>query len=180
MFTLDKLGFTIYSETCVNRTLNNSDSSINLNLDKVPMHKLFVNLTCINRTPVYSKNKSWFLGDYIQTGLTVQVMIITSDRVRNVTFGTSHQQSRLWNLQPDNIRESPSIQALKYSLKSNISSKPFYYYTGSRLGQILHSRLRMQCSSLNQHLYRKNIVDSPNCVCGLTESTTHYLFHYPR
>jgi hypothetical protein len=57
-------------------------------------------------------------------------MIITSDRVRNVTFGTNHQQSRLWNLQPDNIRESPSIQALKYSLKSNVSSKPFYYYTG--------------------------------------------------
>jgi hypothetical protein len=66
---------------------------------------------------------------------------------------------------------------LKYSLKSNISSKPFYYYTGSRLGQILHCRLRMQCSSLNQHLYRKNIVDSPNCICGSTESTTHYLFH---
>ena len=85
-----------------------------------------------------------------------------------------------WNLQPDNIRLSPSIQALKYSLKSNISSKPFYYYTGSRLGQILHSSLRMQCSSLNQHLYRKNIVDSPNCICGLTESTTHYLFHCPR
>jgi hypothetical protein len=68
--------------------------------------------------------------------------------------------------QPDNIRLSSSIQALKYSLKSNISSIPFYYYTGSRLGQILHSRLRMQCSSLNQHLYRKNIVDSPNCICG--------------
>jgi hypothetical protein len=59
-------------------------------------------------------------------------------------------------------------------------SEPFYYYTGSRLGQILHSRLRMQYSSLNQHLYRKNIVDSPNCICGLTESTTHYLFHSPR
>jgi hypothetical protein len=87
---------------------------------------------------------------------------------------------RLWNLQPDNIRLSPSIQTLKYSLKSNISSKPFYYYTGSRLGQILHSRLRIQCSSLNQHLYRKNFVDSPNCICGLTAYTTHYLFHYPR
>ena len=65
-------------------------------------------------------------------------------------------------------------------IKSNISSKPFYYYTGSHLGQILHSRLRMQCSSLNQHLYRKNIVDSPNCICGLAESTTHYLFHCRR
>jgi hypothetical protein len=37
------------------------------------------------------------------------------------------------------IQLIPSIQALKYSLKSNISSKPFYYYTGSRHGQILHS-----------------------------------------
>jgi hypothetical protein len=55
--------------------------------------------------------------------------------------------------------------------------KPFYYYTGSRLGQILHSRIRMQCSSLNQHLYRKNIVNSPNWICGLTKSTIHYLFH---
>jgi hypothetical protein len=69
---------------------------------------------------------------------------------------------------------------LKYSLKSNISSKPFYHYTGSHLGQILHCRLRMQCTSLNQHLYRKNIVDSPNCICGSTQSTTHYLFHYLR
>ena len=75
---------------------------------------------------------------------------------------------------------SLSIQALKYSLKSRIFSKPIVYYTGSRLGQILHSRLRMQCSSLCQHLYRKNIVDSPNCICGSTESTTHYLFHCTR
>ena len=35
----------------------------------------------------------------------------------------------------------------------------------------------MQCSSLDQHEYRKSIVDSPNCICGSTESTTHYLFH---
>jgi hypothetical protein len=90
----------------------------------------------------------------------------------SVAYGYWEQKGLTYN-----IRVSPSIQALKYSLKSNISSKPFYYYTGSRLGQILHSRLRMQCSSLNQHLYRKNIVDSPNCICGLTESTTHYLFH---
>ena len=77
---------------------------------------------------------------------------------------------------------APPMYVFSYSqlIKSNISSKPFYYYTGSHLGQILHSRLRMQCSSLNQHLYRKNIVDSPNCICGLTESTTHYLFHCRR
>jgi hypothetical protein len=70
---------------------------------------------------------------------------------------------RLWNLQPAIIRLIPSIQALKYSLKSIISSKPFYYYTGSRLGQILHFRLRMQCSSLNQ----RRIIPSSSKMCYL-------------
>jgi hypothetical protein len=111
----------------------------------------------------------------IYTIITHAMLLLFRSSVHEPHFITS--SVRLWNLQPDNIRLSPSIQALKYSLKSNISSKPFYYYTGSRLGQILHCRLRMQCSSLNQHLYRKNIVDSPNGICGSTESTTHYLFH---
>ena len=34
----------------------------------------------------------------------------------------------------------------------------------------------MRNSSLNEHLYIKNIIDSPNCFCGEIESTHHYLF----
>jgi hypothetical protein len=30
---------------------------------------------------------------------------------------------------------------------------------------------------LHQCSIQRNIVDSPNCICGLTESTTHYLLH---
>jgi hypothetical protein len=40
--------------------------------------------------------------------------------------------------------------------------------------------LRMQCSSLNHHLFRKNIVNSPFCQCGATETTAHFLLHCPR
>jgi hypothetical protein len=53
-------------------------------------------------------------------------------------------------------------------------NKPPYYYIGKRLGQILHSRLCMHCSSLNQHLYSKNSVDSPLWQCGAIETTEHY------
>ena len=35
-------------------------------------------------------------------------------------------------------------------------------------------------SSLNQHLFSKNIVDSPLCDCGLIEDTTHYLLNCTR
>ena len=31
-------------------------------------------------------------------------------------------------------------------------------------------------SSLNNHLFLKNIVDSPNCVCGENETNHHYVF----
>ena len=37
----------------------------------------------------------------------------------------------------------------------------------------------MHCSSLNQHLYSKNIVDSPLCQCGAIETTEHHLLHCP-
>jgi hypothetical protein len=39
---------------------------------------------------------------------------------------------------------------------------------------------RSESLTTDNKFYRKNIVDSPNCICGLTESTTHYLFHCPR
>ena len=77
------------------------------------------------------------------------------------------------------IKSSTSVNSFKSNLKSNHPQKPPYYYIGKRLGQILHSRLRMHCSSLNQHLYSKNIVDSPLCQCGAIETTEHYLLYCP-
>jgi hypothetical protein len=42
------------------------------------------------------------------------------------------------------------------------------------------AHLRMRSSSLNEHLYIKNIIDNPNCLCGEIESTYHYLFKCPK
>jgi hypothetical protein len=87
---------------------------------------------------------------------------------------------KLWNQQPENIKSSRFIQIIKSNLQPQNNTKPIYYYIGTRLGQILHARLRMQCSSLNYHLFRKNIVNSPFCQCGATETTAHCLLHCPR
>jgi hypothetical protein len=38
----------------------------------------------------------------------------------------------------------------------------------------------MRSSSLNEHLYVKNIIDIPTCFCGEIEFTHHYLFKYPK
>jgi hypothetical protein len=54
---------------------------------------------------------------------------------------------QLWNQQPENIKSSRSVQIIKSNLQPQNNTKPIYYYIGTRLGQILHARLRMQCSS---------------------------------
>ena len=37
----------------------------------------------------------------------------------------------------------------------------------------------MECSSLNAHLHKKNIVPSSSCSCGGYESTYHFIFKCP-
>jgi hypothetical protein len=63
-----------------------------------------------------------------------------------------------------------------FSLNHNIIyDKPTLFYVGSRLGQIVHARIRMECITLNSDLFRKNIVNSWRCTCGAIETPTHYL-----
>ena len=104
---------------------------------------------------------------------------------------TYHQNSffpscvRLWNNLPRNIKESKSLSSFKNALSSyyNPSKVRSYYYTGSRRAQVLHARLRMRCSALQQHLFLRNIDPDPNCSnCTLNqiESVEHYLLRCPK
>ena len=38
----------------------------------------------------------------------------------------------------------------------------------------LHTQIRNKCSSLNNHLFLKNIVDSLLCTCGGIETSEHF------
>jgi hypothetical protein len=47
---------------------------------------------------------------------------------------------------------------------------------GSRKCNIIHTRLRHQCSSLGADLFRANIISDPSCACGCPlEDAIHYL-----
>lgn len=83
---------------------------------------------------------------------------------------------RAWNNLPDEIKQSASVVTFKNKLNRDRQLAPKYYKVGTRLGQILHARLRMECSSLNTHLFSKNIVNSPECVCGGFQSPYHFLY----
>ena len=64
---------------------------------------------------------------------------------------------RGWNEIPLNIRNSTSLSSFKQQLNNNNIKVPVYYSSGNRLLQIHHTRLRTNCSSLNQHLHSKKI-----------------------
>ena len=87
---------------------------------------------------------------------------------------------------------SPSLREtaryrLKYCLKGPFNPKqptnqlnvakissPKYFYFGDRRSQVLHTRLRTKCSSLNHDLFLKRITDTPLCRCGSVENTQHF------
>jgi hypothetical protein len=60
-----------------------------------------------------------------------------------------------------------------------MGKKSYYFNFGSRKEQIIFARLRLKCSSLKNHLFQKNIIDSGLCSCGKIETTAHYLLQCP-
>ena len=86
---------------------------------------------------------------------------------------------RDWNNLPLQVRQSESLSIFKNHLFADVSPWPDYFSAGSRVGQVLHTRLRLECSALNNDLYRRNFVASPLCECGEVENATHYIFQCP-
>ena len=85
----------------------------------------------------------------------------------------------MWNSLLEDTKQSPSIFSFKFRLNRDTNKTPKYYNTGTRMGQILHTHIRLECSSLNAHLYRKNIVPELTCQCGGFESSYHFFFVCP-
>ena len=86
---------------------------------------------------------------------------------------------RDWNNLPLCVRQSESLPIFKSRLFANNTPWPSYYNAGSRVGQILHTRLRLDCSALNYDLNRRKLIDSKLCECGEVENAKHFIFQCP-
>ena len=84
-----------------------------------------------------------------------------------------------WNALPIEARHADSIASFKRYLNRDRQILPKYLFVGNRKEQIYHARLRRNCSSLNHHLFLKNISESPSCRCGSVENTHHYFLICP-
>ena len=57
-----------------------------------------------------------------------------------------------WNSLPVNVQQTTSLSVFKRVLCLSDNNVPAYYYTGDRIAQINHCRLRLQMSNLNNDL----------------------------
>ena len=85
--------------------------------------------------------------------------------------------TRDWNSLSIEAKQSDSVNSFKRFLNKGKSTVPNHYYIGSKKAQILHTRIRNNCSSLNLDLFLKNVTDSPLCRCGSTENAQHFFFN---
>ena len=69
----------------------------------------------------------------------------------------------LWNNLDISIRNSPTLSSFKNRVKGDIYKPPKYYNEGPCKLNILHTRLRHQCSSLNADLSRIHVMNNYKC-----------------
>ena len=106
-------------------------------------------------------------------------------RARTDLFDKSFFPStiRLWNQLPVEIRNSESINKFKLSIVQPVIRAIKFdelYNFGNRFLAIQHTRLRLDASQLNSHLFKIGIKNTPKCSCGAPyEDSWHYFFHCP-
>ena len=83
--------------------------------------------------------------------------------------------SKDWNSLPTHVTSNPSLQEFKrYLDKDKVKVPQYFYYLEDRRCQILHTRLRLGCSSLNADLFKNHLSETDMCICGKPETAEHY------
>ena len=83
--------------------------------------------------------------------------------------------TKIWNSIPKEIQVL-NLPDFKNSMKKMFKPKRYKHFArGSKLGNILLTRIRVGRSDLNQHKFTVGHVDSPECLCHFrSESPEHY------
>ena len=83
---------------------------------------------------------------------------------------------REWNNLPQQAKQINFLTSFKAVLTRDKIKVLEYFYKGKRKLQVMHTRIRTNCSALNSDLFRKNIVNSPFCACGAIEKAYRFFF----
>jgi hypothetical protein len=99
-------------------------------------------------------------------------------RCRLETFSKSFFPStiRSWNSLDPNFKSIQTTSKLKQISRANLFKVFNNYLLGNRKCNIIHTRLRHQCSSLGSDLFTANIISDSSCACGCQSIRMVYIF----
>ena len=104
-------------------------------------------------------------------------------RSRTSTFQNSFIPKTIhdWTRLDNDTKSAPSVDSFKRRLDAPSANVPKWFYSGKRTLSMIHAKLRMLCSPLNDHLYSHiHVIDSPSCLCGhMRENNKHFLLECP-
>ena len=88
---------------------------------------------------------------------------------------------RYWNELNLETRSLPTLNEFRKAIYPENEKAPKFYSVGDRKTNIVNTKLRNTCSSLKYDLFRVNIIDSPDCICGnACENACHFLLECSR
>ena len=82
----------------------------------------------------------------------------------------------LWNSLPIDIRNIIDECKFKKAVSIKPAPPPKHFFFGERKFSIIHTRLRNNCSNLNNDRFLNHISLSNSCICGDTPETAHHYF----
>ena len=91
--------------------------------------------------------------------------------------------TKQWNNLPNSTRTDPDPKSFKRAIDDRFGTEetPKFNNVGSKMGNILHTRLRLNASVLNAHLFKIQKTVSPCCECGdPKETVAHFVLNCPR
>ena len=108
---------------------------------------------------------------------TFRIIKASSTQYQNSFFPKC---TKFLNTQDPNFRSSGYTAQLNHFRKKCSKEQNGYYLMGSRFVQVVLSQLRLRFSNLNEHLFSKGYIDSPQCRCsGGSETVKHYFIECP-
>ena len=140
-----------------------------------------------NRTPDYLRS---LIPPVV--GNTMKYQLRNQSNIQAPTFRVKwHQNSffpvgiKLWNALDDSfthVSTLSSFQALLVKRNISVATKQFMlrkklFCIGDRYWDVIHSKMRMSCSPLKEHLaHNLHVIENSTCDCGLSvENNSHFL-----
>ena len=106
----------------------------------------------------------------------------TVPRCRLLLYQSSFISSviNIWNSLGNDTRNTRTFETFKINIKRKVvlAKIPGHFLVGDRRSNILHARLRRNCSSLKYDLFRSNIITDSRCIFEfIREDASYFLLN---